>query len=93
MKSALPLLALVTLAAFSSPILACAQHQSHAALKTAEQIPPEPPKMVIEPAAQSVPAPATAAVDGASALSKPVWSSGAGCERSANKGKTVYLTQ
>ena len=94
MKSVLPLLALVTLsltlAAAAGPALACAQHQSHAALKTAEQIPPEPPKVVIEPAAQSVPAPASEAVNGTSAMSKPAWSLGGGCDRSR---KTVYLTQ
>lgn len=89
MKSILPLLVLVTAAAFASPVLACEQHQSHAALKTAEQVPAEPVQIVIEPAAQSVPTSENEAVTGAAATSKPAWAS----EESCNKGKTVYLTQ
>jgi hypothetical protein len=89
MKSMLPLLALVTVAAFASPVLACEQHQSHAALKTAEQVPPEPPKIVIEPAAQSVPASKDRAE---AAMSAPLGAAYEGCNR-ARKGETVYLTQ
>lgn len=89
MKSMLPLLALVTVAAFASPVLACEQHQSHAALKTAEQVPPEPPKIVIEPAAQSVPASKDQAE---AAMSAPLGAAYEGCNR-ARKGETVYLTQ
>lgn len=93
MKSILPLLVLVTAAAFASPVLACDQHQSHAALKTAEQVPPEPVQIVIDPAAQSVPASENETVTGAAATSKPAWSSGENCNRARNQGKTVYLTQ
>lgn len=92
MKSMLPLLALVTVAAFANPVLACEQHQSHAALKTAEQVPPEPPKIVVEPAAQSVPA-SENAVSKDAAMSKPAWATGENCDRARNQGKTVYLTQ
>lgn len=89
MKSMLPLLALVTVAAFASPVLACEQHQSHATLKTAEQVPPEPPKIVVEPAAQSVPASEDKAE---AAMSAPLGAAYEGCNR-ARKGETVYLTQ
>lgn len=88
MKSKLPLLALVTMAAFVSPALACEQHQSHAALKTAEQVPPEPPRIVIESAAQSVPA-SESEISKDAAMSRPAWAAGGDC----NRGKTVYLTQ
>lgn len=88
MKSILPLLALATATAFVSPVLACEQHQSHAALKTAEQVPPEPPRIVIEPAAQSVPASKDEVAKDA-AVSRPAWAAGVDC----NRGKTVYLTQ
>lgn len=89
MKSILPLLVLVTAASFASPVLACEQHQSHAALKTAEQIPPEPPRIVIEPAAQSVPA---SKEEAKAVMSTPSGAAYEGCNR-ARKGDTVYLTQ
>ncbi|MBK1866259.1 hypothetical protein [Taklimakanibacter albus] len=92
MKSMLPLLALITVATFASPVLACEQHQSHAALKTAEQVSPPPPKVVIEPAAQSVPASENVTAKDA-AMSKPAWATGENCNRPRNQGKTVYLTQ
>lgn len=92
MKSMLPLLALATVAVLATPVFACEQHQSHAALKTAEQVPPEPPKIVIEPAAQSVPA-SEDALAGDDAMSKPAWATGAGCNRAGKRDKTVYLTQ
>ena len=92
MKSILPLLAAATALSLASPVFACDQHQSHAALKTAEQVPPTPPQIVIEPAAQSVPASEGVAVKD-DAMSKPAWATGANCNRPRNQGKTVYLTQ
>ncbi len=89
MKSILPLLALVTVATFASPVLSCEQHQSHATLKTAEQVPPEPAKVVVEPAAQSVQASKDQAE---AAMSAPLGAAYEGCNR-ARKGETVYLTQ
>lgn len=88
MKSILPLLVLVT-ASFASPVLACERHESHAALKTAEQVPPEPPKIVIEPAAQSV---LTSEEAAKAVMSTPSGAAYEGCNR-ARKGETVYLTQ
>ncbi len=88
MKSMLPLLALITVATFASPVLACEQHQSHAALKTAEQVPAEPVPIVIESAAQSIPTSETAKA----VMSTPAGAAYEGCNR-ARKGETVYLTQ
>ncbi|QIG50885.1 hypothetical protein G5V57_26020 [Nordella sp. HKS 07] len=90
MKSILPLLALVTVATFASPVVACERHQSHAMLKTAEQVPPAPPpQVVVEPAAQSVPASEDKAL---TTMSSPMGAAYEGCNR-ARKGQTVYLTQ
>ena len=89
MKHVLPILALVTVASFAVPAMACEQHQSHASLKTVEAAPPPPPVVVIEPAAQSNPA---SEIKAEEAMSQPVGAAYGNCNR-ARKDKTVYLTQ
>lgn len=90
MKSILPVVAVVAVAAFAIPAVACERHQSHATLTTAEQVAPAPPpQVVIEPAAQSAPALGSKAL---TPMSSPLGAAYEGCNR-ARKGETVYLTQ
>lgn len=90
MKSILPVLALVTVAGFTSPVFACERHQSHSAIQAVEQVPAAPPlQVVIEPAAQSVPASQDKSL---TTMRSPLGAAYEGCNR-ARKGETVYLTQ
>jgi hypothetical protein len=88
MKNILPIITIAA-AVFATPVLACSQHESHAAMKTVEAVPAPPaPAVIIEPAAQSNPASEIKA----EAMSKPMGAAYEGCNRQ-RKGQTVYLTQ
>jgi hypothetical protein len=89
MKNILPIITIAA-AVFATPVLACSQHESHAAMKTVEAVPAPPaPAVIIEPAAQSNPASETKVEEG---MSRPLGAAYEGCNRQ-RKDQTVYLTQ
>jgi hypothetical protein len=91
MKRILPLMAVAAAAVvFTTPVLACEFHQSHAAMKTVEAQPaPQVPAMGMVPASQ----PAQASQKSTDALmSQPLGAAYENCHR-ARKNTTVDLTQ
>ncbi len=90
MKRILPIFALVTLATFAMPAVACERHQIDTSPKTVEAAPAvPPPTIVVVPASPSNPASKTALEE---IMSRPLGAAYEGCNR-ARKDVTVYLTQ